>query len=268
MTIPVLPLSIPLSIITVCFRARDDVRATMDNILSQTWKHLEYLVIDGGSADGTLELLEQYESRFLQAGIPFRYLSEPDGGIYDAMNKGVRMAEGQWLLFMNAGDFLADVHTLEQVFSGPPTGQIVYGDTLCIYQGRTKLYPALPLDRITYEMVFCHQSAFVRRELLLEEPYDTAYKVCADHRFFLSMYLQKKAFEHLPFPVSVYEIAGYSDNHKMLSHREKHRMQKELGIFHFSFSWLMRELNFYFKQSVKNIFGQKIIDMVRKSRLR
>jgi len=129
-TIPVLP----LSIITVCFRARDEVRTTMDNILSQTWKNMEYLVIDGGSSDGTLELLEQYESGFLQAGIPFRYLSEPDGGIYDAMNKGVRMAEGQWLLFMNAGDFLADIHTLEQVFSKPPGGQIVYGDTLCIYQ--------------------------------------------------------------------------------------------------------------------------------------
>lgn len=257
-----------LSIITVCFRAKDDVRATLDNVLMQTWKPFEYLVIDGGSDDGTPELLEQYASAFLQAGIPFRYVSEPDRGIYDAMNKGTRMAEGEWLLFLNAGDFLADDRILEQIFSAPSDGQIIYGDTLCIYQENQKLYPALPLTHLTYEMAFCHQSSFIRRNLLLEEPYDTTYKVCADHRFFLSMYLQKKTFDYRPVPISVYEIAGYSDKNKMLAHREQHRMQKELGVFHFSFSWLLREVTFRLKQRFKQIFGQKAIDLVRKKRLR
>lgn len=257
-----------LSIITVCFRAGDDVRTTMDNVLLQTWKQFEYLVIDGGSDDGTPELLKKYESSFSQAGIPFRYVSEPDHGIYDAMNKGTRMAEGQWLLFLNAGDLLADSRILEQIFSIPSDGQIIYGDTLCIYQGNQKLYPALPLDHLTYEMAFCHQSAFIRRKLLLETPYDTTYRVCADHCFFLSMYLKKKAFDYRPVPVSVYEIAGYSDKNKMRSHKEQHRMQKELGVFRFSFSWLLREVRFYLKQGIKTVFGQKLIDSVRKKRLR
>lgn len=257
-----------LSIITVCFKAKEDVRATMDNILSQSWRPFEYLVIDGASPDGTPKLLKEYEDRFAESGITFRYVSEPDRGIYDAMNKGTRMAEGRWLLFLNAGDFLADTRTLEQVFSEPSDGQVIYGDTLCIYQGRKKRYPALPLEHLTYEMAFCHQSAFIRRDLLLQEPYDISYKVCADHRFFLSMYLQKKNFDYRRFPISVYEIAGYSDKNKLLSHREKHRMQKELGIFHFSIPWLMREISFYCKQGIKSVFGQKLIDMVRKNRLR
>lgn len=257
-----------LSIITVCFKAKEDVLKTMDNILAQSQKPSEYLVVDGGSEDGTYELLQQYEERFAGAGIAFWYVSEPDKGIYDAMNKGTRMAKGQWLLFLNAGDLFADSRVLERIFQQPSDGQIIYGDTLCIYQGNTKLYPALPLEHLTYEMAFCHQSAFVRRELLLQEPYDTSYKVCADHRFFLSMYLQGKNFDYRPFPISVYEIAGYSDKNKMVSHKEKHRMQKELGIFHFSLPWLIREISFYCKQGIKNVFGQKFIDLVRKKRLR
>lgn len=257
-----------LSVITVCFKAKEEVRATIENLLGQSFTEFEYLVVDGGSPDGTPDLLRQYEKRFAEAGIPFRYVSEPDRGIYDAMNKGTRMAEGQWLLFLNAGDLLAGPDVLERVFSSPCEAQIIYGDTLCIYQGSTKLYPALAPDRLAWEMAFCHQSAFVKRELLLAEPYDTSYKVCADHRFFLSMYLQKKTFDYRPFPISIYEIAGYSDKNKMLSHKEKHRMQKELGIFHFSIPWLMREISFYCKQGIKSIFGQKLIDLVRKKRLR
>lgn len=257
-----------LSIITVCFRAKDELQATFDNVLLQSWKQFEYLVIDGGSDDGTKDLLKASESVFSDAGIPFRYVSEPDHGIYDAMNKGTRMAEGKWLLFLNAGDLLTDRRILEQIFSVPSDGQIIYGDTLCIYQGNQKLYPALPLERLAYEMAFCHQSAFIQRELLLKEPYDTTYRVCADHRFFLSMYLQKRRFDYRPVPISVYEIAGYSDKNKLLSHKEQHRMQKELGIFRFSFPWLLREIRFYFKQGIKTVFGQRLIDLVRKKRLR
>lgn len=256
-----------LSIITVCFRAKSALQTTMDNVLRQTFRPLEYLVIDGGSDDGTTDLLKQYTSSFSQKDISFRYLSEPDHGIYDAMNKGSRMASGTWLLFLNAGDLLADDHVLEQIFAASTSADILYGDTLCIYQGNTKKYPALPIDHLTYEMAFCHQSALIRRELLLEHPYDTSYKVCADHQFFLSMYLQKKTFQYYPVPIAIYEIAGYSDNNKMLSHREKHRMQKELGISHFSVRWLLRECSFYCKQSIKQLFGQKLIDLVRKKRL-
>lgn len=256
-----------LSIITVCYQARNDVQATMENILNQTWKDFEYLVIDGNSSDGTKELLNQSVPVFAQSKIPFYFVSEPDHGIYDAMNKGTMMARGQWLLFLNAGDLLVKSDVLEQIFQTPSPAQIIYGDTLCIYQGNTRLYPALPLEHLTYEMAFCHQSAFIARELMLAHPYDTSYKVCADHLFFLSAYLEHKTFKYKKLPISVYEISGYSDKNKMLSHKEKQRMQKELGIFHFSVHWLIRECSFYFKQGIKTLFGQRLIDKIRKTRL-
>lgn len=254
-----------LSIITVCYNARNALQSTMENVLLQTWTHFEYLVVDGGSSDDTQALLEQSAVQFAQAQIPFQYISEPDKGIYDAMNKGTRMSKGTWLLFLNAGDLLASPCTLEQIFSEPSSGSVIYGDTLCTYQGNRKLYPALPLERIVQEMAFCHQSAFIRRSLLLEQPYDMSYKICADHHFFLSMYLKKEVFDHRPVPVSVYEISGYSDKNKLKAHREQHRMQKELHVFHPTVSWLLQECIFYSKQLTKSIGGQTLIDLIRKN---
>lgn len=259
-----------LSIITVCRQAREALKTTMDQILLQSWREFEYLVIDGSSSDGTQELLTDYTGRFADAGISCRFLSEPDHGIYDAMNKGTRLAHGTWLLFLNAGDLLSGPDILQQIFGTPLASdiQILYGDTLCTYQNHQKPYPALPLDHITFEMPFCHQSAFIRRELLAAHPYDVSYKVCADHQFFLNMYLQKKTFSYRPLFISVYEIAGYSDQNKLLSHIEKQRMQKELGIFRPSVSWLMRETVFYLKYGIRRLFGQRFVDLVRKNRLR
>lgn len=257
-----------LTIITVCFQARGQLHKTMESILCQTWTRLEYLVIDGGSDDGTKELLAQSAGRFNDVDIPFRFLSEPDQGIYDAMNKGSRMAEGKWLLFLNAGDLLARKDTLERVFADvSEDAEILYGDALCTYQGKTKRYQALPLDHLRYEMAFCHQSAFILKELAMALPYDTSYKVCADHHFFLSVYLQGKVFVYRPLAVCIYEIAGYSDKNKMAAHKEQHRMLKELNVFHFSFSWLRREAAFYLKQGIKALFGQKLVDLVRNRRL-
>lgn len=256
-----------VSIITVCYQAKEALNATIQNILEQDFLAFEYLVIDGGSTDGSKELLEEASLLFAKKTIPFRFLSEADKGIYDAMNKGTTLAQGNWLLFLNAGDLLAEHQVLQQIFKTPPEADILYGDTLCTYQGQKKRYPALPLKNLAYEMAFCHQSVFIRKELLLQHPYDISYRVCADHEFFLSMYLQNKSFSYQAIPISIYEIAGFSDKNKLLAHREQHRMQKELGIFRFSFSWLSREICFYIKQSLKSLFGQKLIDWIRKNRL-
>lgn len=121
-----------LSIITVCYNAREALQETLENVLCQSFPSFEYLVIDGGSTDGTLSLLKQSSESFARAQIPFQYISEPDHGIYDAMNKGTQAAEGTWLLFLNAGDLLADPHILEQIFSVPAYGSVIYGDTVCV----------------------------------------------------------------------------------------------------------------------------------------
>lgn len=256
-----------LSIITVCFQAKEAVLTTIENILQQSWIDFEYLIIDGASDDGTIELLESKIPFFEQKEIPFRYISEPDQGIYDAMNKGSKLAQGQWLLFLNAGDVLVSPDVLKNIFSSSSGADVIYGDTICTYQGQQKYYPALPLENLRYEMAFCHQSVFIRREHTLRHPYDTSYRVCADHRLFLSLYLEGKTFDYRAIPVSLYEIAGYSDRNILPAHKEQLRMQKELGIFRISPKWLIRECIFYAKQGIKGLFGQRLIDMVRKKRL-
>ncbi|MCD8249401.1 MAG: glycosyltransferase [Lachnospiraceae bacterium] len=256
-----------LSVITVCRNAKTPLEATMENILSQDFAGFEYLVIDGASDDGTPEFLEKCGRKFNEKEIPFRFVSEPDRGIYDAMNKGTRLAAGEWLLFLNAGDLLSSAHILSMLFPVEADVQILYGDTICVYQGRRGLYPALPLDRLKEEMAFCHQSAFIKRELLLETPYDISYRICADHHFFLRMYLDGKVFAYHPEPIAIYEISGYSDEHPLRSHREQRRMQRELGVFHLSPARILRECTFYLKLGIKKIFGQRLIDRVRKSRL-
>ncbi|MCC8163820.1 MAG: hypothetical protein LIO86_11815, partial [Lachnospiraceae bacterium] len=94
------------------------------------------------------------------------------------------------------------------------------------------------------------------------------YRVCADHHFFLRMYLAGKVFVYRQTPIAVYEIAGYSDNNKLRAHREQLRMQRELGVFRLSPSRLLRECVFYLKLGVKRVFGQRLIDQVRRRRLR
>jgi len=258
-----------LTVITVCFNAKTALQNTMTNLLEQTFSDYEYLVIDKDSEDGSKELLKEFQPRFSQANIPFRFFSGPDQGIYDAMNKGTSKANGSWLLFLNAGDLLASPSVLEQIFQTPTNAQIIYGDTICVYQGNQKRYPALPLENLCREMAFCHQSAFIKRELLLQHPYDCSYKICADHHFFLSMYLNlhKEIFAYRPIPISIYEIAGYSDKNQRLAHREQRRMQKELGVFQITPAWLLREGIFYGKQGIKSLLGQKFIDLVRKKKL-
>ena len=134
-----------LSIITVAYNAFAPLQETAENILAQTFTDYEYLVIDGGSSDGTADYLEKLAFRFNGRSIPFHFVSEPDHGIYDAMNKGSRMAKGDWILFLNAGDLFAASDVLEKIFEQSSDAGVIYGDTLCVYQGRQKLYPALPL---------------------------------------------------------------------------------------------------------------------------
>ena len=106
-----------LSIITVCYNAGHVLPKTLESVLPQSFTCFEYLIIDGGSTDDTLSLLKQASGQFARRQISFRYISEPDQGIYDAMNKGTRAAKGTWLLFLNAGDLLAGPRILEQILS-------------------------------------------------------------------------------------------------------------------------------------------------------
>ena len=113
-----------VTIITVCRNHAKELEKTIQSVENQTWQKKEYIVIDGASTDETLEVIQQHGDSITQ------WISEPDQGIYDAMNKGIRLAQGQWVIFMNAGDTFASTDTLQRVFQESQEADVIYGDVI------------------------------------------------------------------------------------------------------------------------------------------
>lgn len=167
-----------LSVITVVFNSEQLIARTIESVLGQTYPHIEYVIIDGGSTDGTLNIIRSYDDR-----IAF-WISEKDKGIYDAMNKGLLHATGDYVLYMNAGDLFFAEDTVEKVFA---SGQadVYYGDTEIIdTEGRSLGKRRLDIPRkLTWKslkkgMLVCHQALFVKRAIAPQ--YDLQYKISSD----------------------------------------------------------------------------------------
>ena len=131
-----------ISVVTVCYNAADCIEHTMLSVLNQSYPDIEYIVIDGGSTDGTVDIIKKYADRLAY------WVSEPDKGIYDAMNKGIAAASGSYINFMNAGDtFASDSVLAEIVPQINPNSQIVYGDVVLKYRGTQFHREPLPYQR-------------------------------------------------------------------------------------------------------------------------
>ena len=176
-----------LTIITVC-RNEPNIERTCESIVSQTWQDFEWIVVDGASTDGTLDILEKYKDRIDV------FVSEPDTGIFNAMNKGIRLAHGEFLNFMNGGDEFVSPRTLETVFSGTTKQYrgygVVFGDAITEKDGRRNLV-SFPRERAITRLVvegfsINHQAAFIRRDLFQKfGPYDESFRIIADFKKFL-----------------------------------------------------------------------------------
>jgi glycosyltransferase involved in cell wall biosynthesis len=204
-----------LSIITVCFNEVKRIALTCESIVNQTFQDFEWIVIDGGSTDGTLDILKRYEQRMNY------FVSEPDRGIYHAMNKGIAQAHGAYLLFLNGGDYLHQEDTLVQVFNPNKvlTKDIYYGDALFQREGSFKYHTPKFQDYYSRFLTktFQHQSTFIKRKLFeIYGFYDESFLISADLDFFLRVLIsnpkrKEHSIEHLPFAISVYEnIQGLS----------------------------------------------------------
>ena len=127
-----------LSVITIVYNNVRDIERTMLSVLNQTYHAIEYIVIDGASTDGTLDIIKQYKNRIT------KLISEKDKGIYDAMNKGLAIATGDYVIFMNSGDEFYATDTVAKVFASAPDADIYYGETEMIDDERRKPWPAPP----------------------------------------------------------------------------------------------------------------------------
>lgn len=165
----------------------------MESVLAQDYTDYEYIIQDGGSNDGTLDIIREYEERFRKNGIAIDIVSTPDNGIYDGMNKAVLRASGTWINFMNAGDCFYSKSVLSDIFnkSNYPNAAILYGDAVEHEYGGYHMFRK-SYESIEKRMPFSHQSAFVNRELITRYPFKSEYRIAADYDWLLSMY--KKGF--------------------------------------------------------------------------
>lgn len=192
-----------ITVITVCYNAVNLIEDTIKSVLAQTYSNIEYIIIDGGSTDGTRDIIEKYSTRLA------KYISEPDSGIYDAMNKGVKYASGDYINFMNAGDVFFDKDAITRIFGGGPYDEtLVYGDTL---EKSDKGYAFRKASRIA-PMPACHQSMFVATEEMRRHPFDTTFKVFADRDFLRKLYERGCTERYIPSIVSIFDVSGISNS--------------------------------------------------------
>lgn len=179
-----------LTIVSVSFNAKGVIEKTILSVINQSYKNFEYVIIDGGSTDGTQQIIEKYRS-----GIA-HYVSEKDGGIYFGMNKGIDAAKGDYVLFLNAGDVFADNRVLTEVaafIQTNPDADVVYGDSEQIYEyGSFIVRPNQAY--LNNKMSISHQASFVKTELLRVHKFDTKYRYAADFEQLSYFYLNGYKF--------------------------------------------------------------------------
>jgi glycosyltransferase involved in cell wall biosynthesis len=219
-----------LSIITICRNDKAGLVKTMESVFRQAFRDYEYIVIDGGSTDGSLAEIEKHATQ-----LAF-WVSEKDSGIYNAQNKGWTHAKGEYCLFLNAGDFLAADDTLEKIFSHSVSAGIVYGDLL-VDNGKDEPYLLTQPEKFSFEdfirSTLFHPAAFIRREILVaRKGYDESFRIVADYDFFMETILVKKySTVHVPVPVAVFNTAGIGSSAKHARQHDAERKRAQLKYF-------------------------------------
>ena len=218
-----------ISIITVTFNSEKTLRYTIESVLNQNYDDIEYLIIDGGSTDSTLDIIKCYEPKFEGK---LHYISEPDKGIYDAMNKGIRLAKGKWINFMNGGDTFADnciVGDFLRFAGDNPAADVIYGDfNRMLPDGgvRKSEFPDVVDKVFFYNKSVNHQASFIRSRLFRRfGMYDETFRIAADMDKWLMFVNNGCLFRHWERYVANFYLDGISSTHKQL-------LAEELGRIH------------------------------------
>ena len=209
-----------LSIVTVVFNNVRHIERTLESVIRQTYPHIEYIVIDGGSTDGTMDLIRKYADQITCL------VSEKDRGIYDAMNKGLALATGDYVLFMNSGDELYQPETAANVFTSAPDADIYYGETEMIDekgnslgQRRHAAPEVFTWRSFRYGMCISHQAIYIRRSIT--GPYDLTYELSADIDWIIRAAKKATRIVNARQYVAKYLIGGMSKKRHWQSLKER-----------------------------------------------
>lgn len=210
-----------LSIITVNYNDAEGLERTIKSVISQTFHDYEFIIIDGGSTDGSVDVIKKYESH-----IDY-WISEKDGGIYPGMNKGLRQAKGEYVNFMNGGDCYHSEDILEKIFSLETDADIITGTHSENGVRNVGKDGVTMLD--LYKWAIDHQASFIRREVALRHPYDEKYRIVSDWKFFIeALVFDNCSFYYTDTIVVDVDMKGISNTNLELDKQEREAVLKEL----------------------------------------
>jgi glycosyltransferase involved in cell wall biosynthesis len=239
-----------ISVITINLNNLKGLQKTVESVLLQDYQNIEYLIIDGGSKDGSVEYLKSNEKR-----VDY-WVSENDQGIYDAMNKGILKSTGDYILFLNSGDYFFTSDSLRILIEQSKNEDIIYGNMILetMDNREVKKYPSvLSIKYFQYDTI-PHPCTLIRRELFFKYGfYSTKYKIISDWAFFIDTIIKHKvSYAHIDNDISVfnlYGISSQSSSYKVIR-REMNLHFKENYFFYFWYAKLMWSLKYYPKRTV------------------
>jgi glycosyltransferase involved in cell wall biosynthesis len=212
-----------VTVVTVVLNAVDLIEGTIKSVIGQDYPNLEYIVVDGQSTDGTLELVERYREHV------DTLVSGRDGGIYQAMNKGAKLATGEWILYLNAGDFFVDKDVISRSFLACDWARcdLIYGDSIYVYGTYRWIERAVGQATMEDGLGFCHQSAFVRTTLQREFGLDASERIAADYDLGLRLLKAGKRFQRVDVVIAEFLTGGVSALAPEETVRLRHRVYKK-----------------------------------------
>ena len=232
-----------ISIITVSFNAVKVIEKTILSVIDQTYSNTEYIIIDGGSTDGTTDIIKKYSQHIKY------WISEPDKGIYDAMNKGIIVANGDFINFMNAGDTFIDKDRIEKLFKEYTNEDIVYGNIIRNFKKYQKRASGI-ISKEPQIIDFLgdtihHQAAFIKKELFLKHGlYSLDYKLISDWIFFYETIIKEKTnIKYVNQDIALFEMDGASTIYGDVYEKErKSYLIQEIGVEFYNY---LEQLNKY-----------------------
>ena len=236
-----------ISVITVVYNNVDKIRKTIESCLSQTWDNIEYIVIDGGSKDGTVNIIKEYISKISY------FVSEPDNGLYDALNKGISVSTGDWILVLNSGDYFCDSKSLENamLIDDIEHVDVIYGNSKRLVNGIESDFSASNnIEDLRFHPIYRHGSSLVRASLhkkylfRLEKTKQFGYGL--DYDVIFRLYHDKKVFKMVDVYIQTFELDGISNN-PLKSIKINYKISSQYGFNFDKFKYYMNCLYSYYK---------------------
>ena len=247
-----------LSIITIVKNNAIGLERTIESILAQDYAQIQFIIIDGGSTDGTFEVIKKHED------LIDYWSSSPDKGLYDAMNKGASVATGEWLNFMNSGDEFINSGSCTAFITclnEKPSSSVYYGDSVAVDYSRQieRKSQNKKIFNIWRGMVFNHQASFIKKQLFDMFPFDLRFKIVADYYQMLILFEKGESFQYIPVVISRVEIGGvaYSNIRSTI---------EMLKAVHLVRPYSIKLINFIpkmFMDIVRMVIGRKLTSLVR-----